>query len=186
MGILQVEAVLATPVGEAVDLEELVGEDVVQKDVAEAVAALGEGFLLGEGGEAQGDQELQGRDLGLVLLGGVEGHGGKDPMWAFTGQSFEAFGARFAPTTLVGSHDRTSWRFRPCPKSYRPARCRLPDLGICASRRIGDLTIPWLGRVTPFARRNGVGKTTVLDALPLYVVKCHGAARRGPRALLQR
>ena len=76
VGILQVEVVLAAPVGEPVDLEKLVGEDVVQKDVAETVPAQGEGLRLGEWGEAEGDQELQGRDLGLVLLGGIEGHGG--------------------------------------------------------------------------------------------------------------
>ena len=44
--------------------KELVGEDVVQEDVAEAVAAEDEGFSLREWGEAQGGEELQGRDLG--------------------------------------------------------------------------------------------------------------------------
>ena len=55
VGILQVELVLATSVGEAIDLQELVGEDVVQKDIAETVPAQGEGLRLGEWGEAEGD-----------------------------------------------------------------------------------------------------------------------------------
>ena len=53
--------------------------------------------------------------------------------------------------------------FPPMPEILSPSPLQLPDLGICASRRIGDLTIPWLGRVTPFAGRNGVGRRPLLQ-----------------------
>ena len=71
LGILQVEAVAAAAVGETIDREKAVREGVVQEDVAEAAAAVVEGFSLGEWGVAERDEELQRGDLGLVLLGGV-------------------------------------------------------------------------------------------------------------------
>ena len=45
----------------------------------------------------------------------------------------------------------------------------LPDLTIQGFRGIDDLSITRLGRVTLLAGRNGVGKTTVLDAVRVYV-----------------
>ena len=65
-------------------------------------------------------------------------------MGAFTGQSFEAFGARFAPTTLVGVPRPHIMAFPLMPEILSPSPLQLPDLGICASRGIGDVTIPWL------------------------------------------
>ena len=44
----------------------------------------------------------------------------------------------------------------------------LPSLVIKNFRGIDELTIPRLGRVTLLAGKNGVGKTTVLDALRIY------------------
>lgn len=44
----------------------------------------------------------------------------------------------------------------------------LPSLGIKNFRGIDELTIPRLGRVTLLAGKNGVGKTTVLDAVRVY------------------
>ena len=44
----------------------------------------------------------------------------------------------------------------------------LPDLYIENFRGIKKLSIPRLGRVTLLAGRNGVGKTTVLEALKVY------------------
>ena len=45
---------------------------------------------------------------------------------------------------------------------------RLESLSISGFRGIDELTIPRLGRVALIAGRNGVGKTTVLDAVQLY------------------
>ena len=56
-------------------------------------------------------------------------------------------------------------------------RLFLPDLRITGFRGIGSLAIPQLGRVTLLAGRNGVGKTTVLEAIRVY------AARGRPGAL---
>ena len=55
----------------------------------------------------------------------------------------------------------------------------LPDLYIENFRGIKKLSIPRLGRVTLLAGRNGVGKTSVLDAVRLF------AARGRQRAILQ-
>ena len=54
----------------------------------------------------------------------------------------------------------------------------LPDLTIKGFRGIEELTIPRLGRVTLLVGKNGVGKTTVLDAVRIY-------AARGRRGVLQ-
>jgi hypothetical protein len=56
-------------------------------------------------------------------------------------------------------------------------RLFLPDLRITGFRGIDNLEIPRLGRVTLLAGRNGVGKTTVLEAIRVY------AARGRPVAL---
>lgn len=53
----------------------------------------------------------------------------------------------------------------------------LPSLVIKNFRGIDELTIPRLGRVTLLAGKNGVGKTTVLDAVRIY------ASRAGARIL---
>ena len=47
----------------------------------------------------------------------------------------------------------------------------LPDLHIENFRGIRKLSIPRLGRVTLLAGRNGVGKTTVLDAVRVYAAR---------------
>ena len=48
------------------------------------------------------------------------------------------------------------------------SRLRLPSLTIRGFRGIDSLTLQGLGRVTLLAGRNGIGKTTVLDAVRLY------------------
>ena len=52
--------------------------------------------------------------------------------------------------------------------SKKPAPPHLPNLAISGFRGISNLTIPRLGRVTLLTGRNGVGKTTVLEAIRLY------------------
>ena len=47
----------------------------------------------------------------------------------------------------------------------------LPSLSIQSFRGIDDLSIPKLGRVTLLAGKNGVGKTTVLDAVRVYAAR---------------
>ena len=48
---------------------------------------------------------------------------------------------------------------------------RLPDLHISGFRGIDNLDIPRLGRVTLLVGKNGVGKTTVLDAVRVYAAR---------------
>ena len=48
---------------------------------------------------------------------------------------------------------------------------RLPSLSIKGFRGIGELEIPRLSRVTLFAGKNGVGKTTLLDAIQVYAAR---------------
>ena len=49
----------------------------------------------------------------------------------------------------------------------------LPSLVIKNFRGIDELTIPRLGRVTLLAGKNGVGKTTVLDAVRVWAARGH-------------
>ena len=49
----------------------------------------------------------------------------------------------------------------------------LPSLSIKGFRGIKDLSISRLGRVTLLAGKNGIGKTTVLDAVRVYAAQAH-------------
>ena len=55
----------------------------------------------------------------------------------------------------------------------KSSNLQLPSLSIRGFRGIGTLSIPRLGRVTLLAGHNGVGKTTVLDALRVYAARGH-------------
>ena len=44
----------------------------------------------------------------------------------------------------------------------------LPDLKIRGFRGLSDFTIPHMGRVTLLTGMNGIGKTTVLEAIGVY------------------
>ena len=60
-----------------------------------------------------------------------------------------------------------------------PNSLHLPDLTIKGFRGIDELTIPRLGRVTLLVGKNGVGKTTVLEAIQTYASRAHPAVLRG-------
>lgn len=51
------------------------------------------------------------------------------------------------------------------------AELHLPSLSIRGFRGIENLSVAQLGRVTLFAGKNGVGKTTLLDAVRLYAAR---------------
>ena len=55
----------------------------------------------------------------------------------------------------------------------------LPNLSIDNFRGIDHLSIPRLGRVTLLAGRNGIGKTTVLDAVRVYAARGRPAVLAG-------
>ena len=57
------------------------------------------------------------------------------------------------------------------PDAQPDQSLHLPSLVIKNFRGIDELTIPRLGRVTLLAGKNGVGKTTVLDAVFAYAAK---------------
>ena len=67
----------------------------------------------------------------------------------------------------------------PQPPATPNDSLHLPNLTISGFRGIDHLAIPRLGRVTLLAGKNGVGKTTVLDAARVY------AARGHPRVLME-
>lgn len=52
-------------------------------------------------------------------------------------------------------------------------KLRLPSLTIKGFRGIDNLEIPRLGRVTLFVGKNGVGKTTLLEAVQVYAARGH-------------
>ena len=52
----------------------------------------------------------------------------------------------------------------------------IPDLFIESFRGVKNLSIPKLGRVTFFVGRNGVGKTTVLEAVSLFAARARFSA----------
>ena len=56
------------------------------------------------------------------------------------------------------------------------SRLHLPSLSIEGFRGIKDLSISRLGRVTLLAGRNGVGKTTVLDAVRIHASRARLSA----------
>ena len=58
-------------------------------------------------------------------------------------------------------------------------RQHLPNLSIDNFRGIGHLSIPRLGRVTLLAGRNGIGKTTILDAIRIYAARGRPAMLAG-------
>ena len=73
--ILQIERILLSAVGEAVDPAQLIDQYFLKQHVAQAIAAQVPDLGLGKRLESERHEELDGRNLGLVLFGGVESHG---------------------------------------------------------------------------------------------------------------
>ena len=73
------------------------------------------------------------------------------------------------------SDRESSGRVEPGPGARPDGRLRLPSLSIQGLRGIEELSIPRLGRVTLLAGRNGVGKTTVLDAVRIHASRARPA-----------
>ena len=70
----QIEAVLATAIGVAIDLQQLIGQHIVQHHGAQASAAQAQSLRLAQWLVTQCNQHLHRRNLRLILLGGVEDH----------------------------------------------------------------------------------------------------------------
>lgn len=66
-------------------------------------------------------------------------------------------------------------RTEAAPGARPDERLHLPSLSVQGLRGIEDLSIPRLGRVTLLAGRNGVGKTTVLDAVRIHASRARPA-----------
>ena len=88
-----------------------------------------------------------------------------------------ANGVRSAKLALINNfrESNTSTRERPVPTYHESTNTplHLPSLSIGNFRGIDNLEIPRLGRVTLIAGQNGVGKTTVLEAVRVYAARGH-------------
>ena len=73
------------------------------------------------------------------------------------------------------SDRESSGSAEPAPGARPDDRLHLPSLSVQGLRGIEDLSIPRLGRVTLLAGRNGVGKTTVLDAVRIHASRARPA-----------
>ena len=74
-------------------------------------------------------------------------------------------------TNSQSEQQQTQSGARPFGASSTGDPLHLPSLYISGFRGIDELTLPRLGRVTLFAGDNGVGKTTILDAVRLYAAR---------------
>ena len=74
MGVFKIKSIVTATVAEAIELQQLVDQHLIEGDVAQSPAAQGQGLGLGEGLEAQRHEQLQRRDLRLVFFGGVKAH----------------------------------------------------------------------------------------------------------------
>ena len=54
------------------------------------------------------------------------------------------------------------------PAGHATGELQLPDLGISGFRGLRNVELAHLGQVTLFTGKNGVGKSTVLDAVRLW------------------
>ena len=73
------------------------------------------------------------------------------------------------------SDRKSSGSAESAPGARPDERIHLPSLSIQGLRGIENLSIPRLGRVTLLAGRNGVGKTTVLDAVRIHASRARPA-----------
>ena len=81
MRVFKVKGVGLAAILEGVELQELLNEDVIEHHVAEAAAPLADDFGFRHGRVTERHQHLQGRDLGLVFFGRVEGVGGHSGLY---------------------------------------------------------------------------------------------------------
>ena len=122
--------------------------------------------------ESPSPEPARAADPSIRMVGPVPRRAGTKPPVVWSNGSGKNDSYRGAG---MKSDRESSRRVEPDPGA-RPNDCiHLPSLSIHGLLGIKELSIPRLGRVTLLAGRNGVGKTTVLDAVRIHASRARPA-----------